>query len=65
MAVLHRFYNTLYPDSSPFCVSGGGGSQVTMISVELGASVLMFSGAAVGAGINLLSSLTLYSIGYF
>ena len=57
MAISNRFYSTLYPDNSPFCVSGGGGSQVTMISVELGASVLMFSGAAVGAGIKLLSAL--------
>ena len=41
--------NTLYPDSFPFCVSGGGGDQETSISVELGASVVMLIGGAVGA----------------
>ena len=45
--------NTLYPDSSPFCVSGGGGDQETSISVELRASVVMLIGGAVGAVINI------------
>lgn len=41
-------YNTLYPRTLPFWLSGGGGDHVTYIDVELSTSHFGFSGGLDG-----------------